>query len=370
MRVYDFCLIFICGVIILCIFFCLSSTLVPANAGGASDVRRAQEMASTDDQKEGYRLCHNDNHRWKNVSSWTYRLDYYIGKSLLQSPPRQSWIFRPESMANILIITEETKEKVDHIHVKDLLPYVPLRLKSPLYIYPLDRVEAFHTPVLCKTRPVHNYGFSVLLRINSQRHWSPIYEQKKYNKIPFRSKIPKIVWRGAPTGYGFNNNIPYRSVSREKILQYQDRYDFLDIGLTKLLPNTDTVFKKYIRDTKTMETMSEYKYLLIIEGNDVASGLKWSMASSSVVMMPIPQIASWFMEDHLEPFVHFIPVRDDFTDIAERFQWAETHADKCKEIIKNANEFVTFFSDDAYELKMNEAVMTWYTNNISYAISS
>jgi len=45
----------------------------------------------------------------------------------------------------------------------------------------------------------------------------------------------------------------------------------------------------------------KYKYILSIEGNDVASGLKWQLYSNSVVFMRKPKIVSWAMEDKLIP---------------------------------------------------------------------
>ncbi len=41
----------------------------------------------------------------------------------------------------------------------------------------------------------------------------------------------------------------------------------------------------------------------MLEGNDVASGLKWALLSQSVVMMPPPQHTSWAMEELLQPWV-------------------------------------------------------------------
>jgi len=38
-------------------------------------------------------------------------------------------------------------------------------------------------------------------------------------------------------------------------------------------------------------------------GNDVASGLKWMLASNSVVLMPLPRRESWAMESLLQVYV-------------------------------------------------------------------
>lgn len=52
----------------------------------------------------------------------------------------------------------------------------------------------------------------------------------------------------------------------------------------------------------TIEDMLTYKILIILEGNDVSSGLKWALYSHSVVMMTHPTLeTSWAMEELLEP---------------------------------------------------------------------
>jgi hypothetical protein len=52
-----------------------------------------------------------------------------------------------------------------------------------------------------------------------------------------------------------------------------------------------------------INTLLEYKGIIMIEGNDVASGLKWALLSQSIVLMPKPKHTSWAMEELLEPWV-------------------------------------------------------------------
>ena len=60
-----------------------------------------------------------------------------------------------------------------------------------------------------------------------------------------------------------------------------------------------------------------------IEGNDKDSGLQWKLNSNSVVFMPRPTKISWLMEDTLVPGKHYILIKDDFSDIDEKFKWCE-----------------------------------------------
>jgi hypothetical protein len=86
--------------------------------------------------------------------------------------------------------------------------------------------------------------------------------------------------------------------------------------------------------------MLRYKYLLSIEGNDVATGLKWNLASSSVVFMPIPSVSTYAMEDKLVPYVHYIPLKRDGSDLEEQLAWARANDDKCRWISEQATQYM------------------------------
>ena len=70
----------------------------------------------------------------------------------------------------------------------------------------------------------------------------------------------------------------------------------------------------------------------MLEGNDVASGLKWALLSQSVVLMPTPTHTSWAMEEFLEPWVHYIPLNENATDVDEKMQWVIDNDDIAQRI--------------------------------------
>jgi len=111
----------------------------------------------------------------------------------------------------------------------------------------------------------------------------------------------------------------------------------------------------------------KYKYLLSIEGNDLSSGLKWMLFSNSVVFLPPVTYASWAMEPLLEPFVHYIPVYPNMTNLEEMVLWAEAHPKVVKQIAERSTLFIydLLFHPDAYrddELVM-EGIWRRYNQN-------
>ena len=82
------------------------------------------------------------------------------------------------------------------------------------------------------------------------------------------------------------------------------------------------------------------KALILLEGNDIASGLKWALYSNSVVMMQSPHVISWAMEDLLEPWVHYIPLNDNLTDVEEKIDWMIENDDIAEEIARNGKLWI------------------------------
>ncbi len=128
------------------------------------------------------------------------------------------------------------------------------------------------------------------------------------------------------------------------------------------------VDSKYLKKTLSLKEQLGYKYIMSLEGNDVASGLKWQLYSNSVVFMRKPRVVSWAMEDMLEPYVHYVPVNDDFNDISEQINWAEKNQDKCKEIIKNANAFIEQFLNEEKEERIHQLVIDKYFKNVNITL--
>jgi hypothetical protein len=77
---------------------------------------------------------------------------------------------------------------------------------------------------------------------------------------------------------------------------------------------------KLVGDSKSRESLLEFKGIIMVEGNDVASGLNSALLSQSVVLMPPPGHTSWLMEELLEPWIHYIPLEEDFPDLESKMQ--------------------------------------------------
>ena len=216
-------------------------------------------------------------------------------------------------------------------------------------------------PCFTKTRPIHDKT-NIIILLNFNRHWKELENLKNIDK-PFNAKKEIAIWRGTTTG---NNNRPGNRFSL--IEKWYDKLEHIDVGFSNICQNKDS-YNKYVKGRVPIEELLKYKYLICVEGNDVASGLKWMLYSQSVVLMPKPTIVSWFMEDHLVPFKHYVPIENDWSDLQKKVEWCKNNEEECKTIIKNANKYVQRFLeefDNGFASYIHDEITELYRKNISF----
>ena len=119
-------------------------------------------------------------------------------------------------------------------------------------------------------------------------------------------------------------------------------------------------FKKYVKGRLNIGDILKYKYIISVEGNDKDSGLNWKLNSNSVILMAKPRITTWLMETTLIPGVHYVLLKDDYSDLREKYIWCKNNQAKCEQIIKNANQFMKQFSNQKREEEIEKAVINKY----------
>ena len=196
-------------------------------------------------------------------------------------------------------------------------------------------------PTFVKSRPINSDNKnSILLKINQIKLFHFINDPKK-----FESKKNKAVWRG-----DIRNNS-----SREYFVKNFYKSPLLDIGQTS--PKQEVPWMKSFMSIKDQ---LGYKFIFCIEGKCISTNLFWAMSSNSVCVMPKPKYESWFMEGKLKNEVHYIQVKDDFSDAEEKIEFYKHKNDKCLEIIDNANKFVEQFKDKKRERLIQLLILKQY----------
>ena len=144
--------------------------------------------------------------------------------------------------------------------------------------------------------------------------------------IPFSTKIPKVVYASRRA-----NSTIHNFVNRRDIEKTQRAYFYDDV-----LPSVCDIVECPISSWMETPQMVNYKYVLDIDGIGCTwDATAWKMNSGSVIFKTESGWRQWFYDKYL-PYVHYIPISDDFHDLREKYEWCEAHPQECAEIVANA----------------------------------
>ena len=83
----------------------------------------------------------------------------------------------------------------------------------------------------------------------------------------------------------------------------------------------------------------KYKYQILIDGNTTAwERAYWQLFSNSVIFKQNSNKIQWYYEG-LKPWIHYIPIENDISDLPEKIKWALNNDEKVYEISQNAQKF-------------------------------
>lgn len=212
-----------------------------------------------------------------------------------------------------------------------------------------------HLPIFGKWRfnnvDHHTTPVPILAPLDTFRHFGQFKEVQEHD-IPWEQKINKAVWRGTMTGIVENGRFPYDydlethgldtclKFDRCRLVYRNHNHTDADVGFSysahvdlKIVDGVDMM-----RPSMSIRDQLQHKMLISIEGNDVATGLKWNLLSRSVVLMPPPTKTIFSLEVLLEPWVHYVPLNID--NVSEAIHWVLHNEEEAQTISKRAKNFV------------------------------
>ena len=208
---------------------------------------------------------------------------------------------------------------------------------------------------------------TIIWPLEMERHYDPVEDYLKLLRegkvLKWEDKRDALIWRGSATGILTDKSLlvknhPEGGPRISVVTRYFAKRPLADVAFRDDDSSMDSSTRKeynishLVRNTDTtMEDQLKYKYILMLEGNDVATGLKWQLLSNSVVFMARPTCVSFAMEDLLLPFVHYVPLKEDYSDLEEMIIWARKNDAKCKWISEQATRYMErlWVSDEAKE---------------------
>ena len=165
---------------------------------------------------------------------------------------------------------------------------------------------------------------------------------------PWVKKIEKAVFRGATTGSGVTADTNQRLRALEMGTKHKE---LLDVGITKwnLRPRKleGSAYLQTIERGKgnynkanrlNLQEQSLYKYILTLEGHVAAYRLSYELSSGSVVLLARSQWQMWYYP-FLKEYIHYVPVKEDLSNLLSQIEWCKGNDAKCEQIAKNARAF-------------------------------
>lgn len=184
-------------------------------------------------------------------------------------------------------------------------------------------------PSFVKSRPIcgENQN-SIILKLDKFRHFIRYSDPMKFD-----DKKPVAIWRGGAT-----------NTKRDQLCLAHQEHSEHDIGM---VGNTSCGIRA--KQPISPKIQLTHKYIISVEGNDVATNLKWIMSSNSVCISPEMKYETWFMEGKLQPGIHYAQVKDDFSDLDDVVAGLNENPDQATRIIQNARAHAVQFWDHERE---------------------
>lgn len=253
------------------------------------------------------------------------RVDYY--NRLTEHTPIDAHAFRQTAV-------ETARQKVTGQKVYYLDSYGYTRSFPPTYkwaLLPGDITHVPPVPMVTKSRPLTaGNANSVLMKLDKVRHFLFVHDRK-----PYREKADRVVFRGL-IGQAGGGQL---KANRYEFVRRFYGHPLFDVGVI------DEEYPEWHTEKMTIGEHLDYKFIMALEGNDVASNLKWVMSSNSVAVMPEPTCETWFMEGTLIPDYHYIRIKPDYSDLEERIAHYVAHPEEAEAIVAHAHEYVAQFRD-------------------------
>ena len=175
-----------------------------------------------------------------------------------------------------------------------------------------DGINNHDLPAIVKVRYIDNPKGGIIAPLEFNRHWRE-NDAKTYKGL-WKDKRSDCIWRGSPTGMTQDYGEEPKNWKNTRMAFCYKWRDKFDVGIMTTMDHWDS---SYLKPSMSNHEMLNYKYIISIPGNDKDSGLNWKLSSNSVVLMAPPKIESWLMEGLLEPWVHYVPLADDYSDLDE-----------------------------------------------------
>jgi hypothetical protein len=183
-------------------------------------------------------------------------------------------------------------------------------------------------------------------------------------ELPWEKRRPKAFFRGSTTGLAADDSHGWRSLPRIRLSELgRDHPDLIDAGITRVVQLTDQNVEAELREAHLLRApvhrteYKSYKYQIDIDGNTNA----WAgfyerlLTGSPVLKVESPYGFRQWYYDKLKPWVNYVPVLSDMSDLVEKVLWLQ-HNDEVAHKIGEGGQALALSLN--FHTEMDDAVRT------------
>jgi protein glucosyltransferase len=181
----------------------------------------------------------------------------------------------------------------------------------------------------------HFPDFEMLWELaDRERNWIPSCQQRS-QQHPWETKKAIGFFRGMSTGK-WNPSLPDFGNDRVRLTIFSYHHPSLVDATVSQLWQSDlreyiTTIGKEISGA-SIDTHFEYKYIFDVDGNASSySRGRWILLSNSVLLKVMSDCSQWYHKA-LEPYVHFVPVKSDLSDLQDILEFLKSNDEKARQI--------------------------------------
>ncbi len=229
-----------------------------------------------------------------------------------------------------------------------------------------------YEPIFIQTdcKHFHNIVFPSWTLLNITEKKQSIKKSAPY--FPWEKKKPILFFRGRDTDHGHyhdfmeNYSKPWFPHPRTHLVGlFLAHPDCIDARLSGVcgrieLPGHEI---NYV----SLENHCEYKYLMDLDGTCASNPRNLLILFTGSLVFKVLSNSLAFQDACLKPYVHFIPIKHDLSDILSKLEWAKKHDKKCKKIADNGRKLAdVWFSKDYLDLYIYRLIEAYANKQEKY----
>ena len=183
----------------------------------------------------------------------------------------------------------------------------------------------------------------------AERGYEQLKQRTKANSTAWKARSDVVLWRGETTGNAefareFGGWLP-----RVQMCLLARHIDQTDIKIIKVVQSENPAADQRLLTAKgifkppwlPVDAWAKYKFAIDIDGNTNSFGTLLQRQLLGCCVLKVNSRGRWrqWFYDRLEPWVHYVPVSADLSDLAEAITWCRDHDDRCREIAEQGRAF-------------------------------